>query len=534
VSSFCAVLAEVKAMLVDGVRRLNKTTDEVYRMFACWDIQGRGNVTSTQFLRVLARLQVDLPDTDQDFLVDLLDTSGKGRVEFEMVLSLCFPDADFSISNPALRVTGLSKSGGGSGGETGYKEEKRGQGQGNGQMHFLPQLLQGQSGTEFDDVYIDDGLDDVHGSGFIGVANGFNRIDERHRNSISKRAAESEAELAEFAELALEAEALAMQQSALLASGGRSPNLIDFKGGEDTMSMVSIDETRSKEDDSVHNRDGSLLLGVNDRTDRIDRDSRQNHHHHHHHHPNNLHSTSFLPPESGPIKLQRPRTATLSRPMYSEAMYSDNHNRGNGVPPAHLVRRASHGRVSAVIRESSHPSYNEANNEDMSSGNGYDRGDSGVGVVVGGSGGRASPLPRRPVTASARYTHSFVAEPPNNNNNEEEDRQGGSLIKRPASHTTPLTSINRPASGNLQNNSSQRRGSWTPKDSGAEMLGYANAVTGNGNSSMLLLDQDNDENNNDEQDRVFEFFVSEELRKYKSKAKPAIGEETWLRGFIGL
>jgi Ca2+-binding EF-hand superfamily protein len=92
------VLHEVRRLLLDSIKSLGKPPDDIYRSFARWDTQGTGTVTATQFLRVLARLHIDLSDQDQDFLVDLLDTNGMGRIDFESLLVFCFSGA----SSPAV------------------------------------------------------------------------------------------------------------------------------------------------------------------------------------------------------------------------------------------------------------------------------------------------------------------------------------------------------------------------------------------------------------------------------------------------
>ena len=88
--SYTNVLLGVKDSLVLSLTTLGKSVDDMYKMFAQWDSEGSGTVTATQFLRVLARLHVDLSDQDQDFLVELLDFNGMGRVEFESLLNYCF------------------------------------------------------------------------------------------------------------------------------------------------------------------------------------------------------------------------------------------------------------------------------------------------------------------------------------------------------------------------------------------------------------------------------------------------------------
>ena len=86
------VLLDVKRMLVESARSLGKQQADVYSMFARWDNEGGGTVTAAQFLRVLARLHVNLSDNDQDLLVELLDTNARGRIDFENLLSFCFAE----------------------------------------------------------------------------------------------------------------------------------------------------------------------------------------------------------------------------------------------------------------------------------------------------------------------------------------------------------------------------------------------------------------------------------------------------------
>ncbi len=92
--SYMSILHDVKRMLLDAIRSLGKHPDDIYRTFARWDTQGTGTVTATQFLRVLARLHIDLSDQDQDFIVELLDTNAMGRIDFESLLAFCFSSLD--------------------------------------------------------------------------------------------------------------------------------------------------------------------------------------------------------------------------------------------------------------------------------------------------------------------------------------------------------------------------------------------------------------------------------------------------------
>lgn len=106
------VLADVKRMLLESIRSLNKEQDDVYRMFARWDTNGTGTVTATQFLRVLARLHVNLSDQDQDFLVELLDTNAMGRIDFEGLIGFCFASQGETATEPLLSPAGAVSGGG--------------------------------------------------------------------------------------------------------------------------------------------------------------------------------------------------------------------------------------------------------------------------------------------------------------------------------------------------------------------------------------------------------------------------------------
>lgn len=90
IRKYSSILSDIKKLLLETLEKLNKHPDDLYRTFARWDSLGTGTVTATQFLRVLSRMHVDLSDQDQDFLVELLDSNGEGRIDFESLLSFCF------------------------------------------------------------------------------------------------------------------------------------------------------------------------------------------------------------------------------------------------------------------------------------------------------------------------------------------------------------------------------------------------------------------------------------------------------------
>lgn len=107
---FSSIIYELKNMLTDSMESLGKTPEDVYHMFAQWDPEGTGTVTSTQFLRVLTRMHVVLNDNDQDFIVELLDLDHMGKVYYDGILNYCFGDnytrdgstssVSYSISSP--------------------------------------------------------------------------------------------------------------------------------------------------------------------------------------------------------------------------------------------------------------------------------------------------------------------------------------------------------------------------------------------------------------------------------------------------
>lgn len=90
--SLVFTVAKLKDGLLASMKSVGKNVDDVYRMFAKWDTEGSGSITATQFLRTLGNLHVDLSDQEQDFLVELLDTDGVGRVHFDGLLTFCFLD----------------------------------------------------------------------------------------------------------------------------------------------------------------------------------------------------------------------------------------------------------------------------------------------------------------------------------------------------------------------------------------------------------------------------------------------------------
>jgi len=84
------LMRDLYRMLHESKSRLNKSVDDIYRMFSCWDHSGKGTVTSTQFFRVLSQMHVTFSDNEQDFIVELLDTNSEGKINFDSLLSYCF------------------------------------------------------------------------------------------------------------------------------------------------------------------------------------------------------------------------------------------------------------------------------------------------------------------------------------------------------------------------------------------------------------------------------------------------------------
>ena len=90
ISVYAQVFTNVKKQLKETMKTLKLNPNEVYRMFARYDASGTGTVTAAQFQRVLTILHVKLSDDDEDFLVELLNISGNGQIDFEGLLGFCF------------------------------------------------------------------------------------------------------------------------------------------------------------------------------------------------------------------------------------------------------------------------------------------------------------------------------------------------------------------------------------------------------------------------------------------------------------
>jgi Ca2+-binding EF-hand superfamily protein len=93
-SSYSSIIHDLKRMLREVLKTFEKSEDDVYRMFSRWDYSGTGSVTTTQFFRVLSSLHISFNDVEQDAMVELLDSIGTGKIDFDSVLSYCFSDSD--------------------------------------------------------------------------------------------------------------------------------------------------------------------------------------------------------------------------------------------------------------------------------------------------------------------------------------------------------------------------------------------------------------------------------------------------------
>ena len=102
-SSSGNIMRNLYRMLIDSKNRLEKSVDDIYRMFSCWDHSGKRTVTSTQFFRVLSQLHVTFSDQEQDFIVDLLDASSEGKINFDALLNYCF---EYASDDDAAQVSG--------------------------------------------------------------------------------------------------------------------------------------------------------------------------------------------------------------------------------------------------------------------------------------------------------------------------------------------------------------------------------------------------------------------------------------------
>lgn len=91
---YTRVLLDVKRTLTNDSVCPDRQQKKIYKTFAAWDKSNTGSITAIQFLRVLVRQGVELQDQDQDFIVDLLDTSSMGRIDYESLLKFFFSGSD--------------------------------------------------------------------------------------------------------------------------------------------------------------------------------------------------------------------------------------------------------------------------------------------------------------------------------------------------------------------------------------------------------------------------------------------------------
>lgn len=91
------VLLDVKRTLIEATLRMKKQKDYLFGMFAKWDSDMIGSITSIQLLRVLVQLHVILTEKDQDLLVSLLDSTSSGRADYKYLIDFCFPKYEVGL-----------------------------------------------------------------------------------------------------------------------------------------------------------------------------------------------------------------------------------------------------------------------------------------------------------------------------------------------------------------------------------------------------------------------------------------------------
>lgn len=86
------MLMDLQRMLLESLSGLEKTTDDIYKMFSRCDVDGTSTIQQDQFLRTLSRLYIQLSSEEIEYLSELLDTTGTGKIDFDILLSFCFSD----------------------------------------------------------------------------------------------------------------------------------------------------------------------------------------------------------------------------------------------------------------------------------------------------------------------------------------------------------------------------------------------------------------------------------------------------------
>ena len=92
------VLLDVRVMLMETTSKMKKQRAFVDGMFAKWDSDMIGSITSIQLIRVLVQLRVILTEKDQDILIGLLGLTSCGRIDYKYLLEFCFPKLDFKLN----------------------------------------------------------------------------------------------------------------------------------------------------------------------------------------------------------------------------------------------------------------------------------------------------------------------------------------------------------------------------------------------------------------------------------------------------
>lgn len=105
---YLTIINNIKHFLQETMHQLTISFDEIYRMFAKWAVDGTHTITVTQFFRALKGLHVEtISDQEQDYLIELLDTTQSGRIDFELFLTFCFADIIPELDSPYGTAMGL-------------------------------------------------------------------------------------------------------------------------------------------------------------------------------------------------------------------------------------------------------------------------------------------------------------------------------------------------------------------------------------------------------------------------------------------
>jgi Ca2+-binding EF-hand superfamily protein len=102
-----SVLHQLRRQIVSN----SKGPEHVMRLFATYDRLGTGAATTVQFVRVLRRVQITLPESDEDAITQALDGSQTGKIDYLSFVRFCFEDKGAKLSSSGSKSPAAHKPG---------------------------------------------------------------------------------------------------------------------------------------------------------------------------------------------------------------------------------------------------------------------------------------------------------------------------------------------------------------------------------------------------------------------------------------